>query len=157
MNRTMEGGTNQTENYRGFVISWQEPPITSAKWTANVATNSRSLLILMGGGGSKVIDGRDRTEMLANAQRHVDNLLARGRPSIPGDTATTVRDLFLEVLSKKTYNIPWPEIREHLISRGHDIGHSRIEESGTGNKYQLIFETGEKISFDGTDYHFVRS
>ena len=25
-------------DYRGFVISWQEPAMTSAKWTANVTS-----------------------------------------------------------------------------------------------------------------------
>lgn len=108
-------------------------------------------------GGSKVIDGRDRAEMLANAQRYIDSLLARARPHVLDETAKTVRDLFLEALSKKVHNVPWPEIREHLINRGHDIGHSRIEELGTDNKYQLVFQTGEKISFDGINYHFDRS
>jgi hypothetical protein len=157
MNSTMAGVTNRTENYRGFVIAWQEPPITSAKWTANVATDSARLLSLISGAGSKVIEGRDRDEMLANAQRYIDSLFAGARPNVPEETAKTVRDLFLEALSKKVHNVPWPEIREHLINRDHDIGHSRIEESGTDNKYQLVFQTGEKISFDGADYHFARS
>jgi hypothetical protein len=69
---------------------------------------------------------------------------------------TTVRDLYLEALAMKAKDVPWPQIREHLINRGHDIGHSQISELGAGHSYELTFETGEKISFDGTDYHLVR-
>jgi hypothetical protein len=116
--------------------------------TANVATESVHLLKLMGGNGSKVVDGRNRNNMLASARDYVDGLLG---------VKTTVRDLFLEALSKKTHEVPWGEIREHLIDRGHDIGHCRIEEVGASTKYELTFQTGEKISFDGADYHYDQS
>jgi hypothetical protein len=147
--------SNESQDYRGFTITWQDPPLTSAKWTANVASDSLHLFNLMGRNGAEIIDGQTRNEMLANAQSYIDKLLARSRLD-RSDTAS-VRDIFLEALSKKANDVPWPEIREHLINRGHDIGHSRIEEAGGDRKYQLVFQTGEKISFDGTDYHFIRS
>ncbi len=148
---------NPVENYRGFVISWIEPPLTSATWTSNVATESVRLLNLMGGKGCEVIDGRSRNEMLAKAHEYVDALLARTRPSVPDAATCTIRDIFLEALAKKAHDAPWPEIRAHLIGRAHDIGHAAFDESRLGNKYELSFRTGEKISFDGVDYRYTRS
>jgi hypothetical protein len=150
---TMPGVTNRNEAYEGFVISWQEPPQTSAKWSANVATDSFQLLQLMGGNGSKVIDAHTREEMIADAKQYIDNLLGRARSGVK----TTVRDLFLEALSKKVSGVPRHEIREHLINRGHDLGHAEIIAVGNDDKYELTFQSGDKISFDGNDYHFVRS
>jgi hypothetical protein len=74
VNITMKGVTNRSGDYRGFVISWQEPPLTGAKWTANVASNSPQLYALMGSGGATVIDGRTREEMLTNAKSYIDRL-----------------------------------------------------------------------------------
>ncbi len=72
---SMNEVVNKTEDYRGFTICWQEPPQTSAKWTANVASDSPHLFALIGGNGSKVIDGRTRDHMIANAKRYIDSLL----------------------------------------------------------------------------------
>jgi hypothetical protein len=72
---TMAGVANKSEEYKGFTISWQEPPITSAKWTANVATNSPSLFALTGRNGAEVKDGRTRDEMIAEAKKYIDGLL----------------------------------------------------------------------------------
>jgi len=58
----------------------------------------------------------------------------------------TVPDLFLEALTMKAQYISSPEIREHLINKGHDIGHSQITEVGNENSYELTFDTGEKDS-----------
>jgi hypothetical protein len=69
--------TDKTEDYKGFIISWQEPPLTSAKWTANVATENRHLLALIKGAG--IIDGRTREDMLAKAKQYIDDLL---KPSV---------------------------------------------------------------------------
>jgi len=69
----------------------------------------------------------------------------------------TVRDLFLDALAMKVQDVPWPKIREHLIDKGHDIGHSQITELAGGNGYELTFETGDVIRFDGTNYHFART
>ncbi|HJW42618.1 MAG TPA: hypothetical protein VJ476_15490 [Rhizomicrobium sp.] len=66
---------NMTEDYRGFVISWQEPPRTSAAWTANVASEEPDLYALMGGRGAKVIDGQTRGDMIAASKKYVDGLL----------------------------------------------------------------------------------
>ncbi len=65
----------KTEVYRDFTISWQEPPLTSANWTANVASEDRHLNGLMRRHGAKVIEGRTREEMIVNAKKYIDNLL----------------------------------------------------------------------------------
>jgi hypothetical protein len=142
------GGTRRTESYRGFLISWEDPPLTGAKWTASIATESANLLNLMGGNGAKVIDGLNANNMLAKARDCIDGLLG---------VKTTLRDLFVQAISKKAQDVPWHEIREHLINRAHDIGYTRIEEVGAGKKYELVFNDGQKISFDGQDFHFTRS
>jgi hypothetical protein len=66
---------DEREDYRGFVITWEEPPLTSTRWTANIASDSRQLLALLSGSDSVVIDGRDRVDMLATSKRYVDSLL----------------------------------------------------------------------------------
>jgi hypothetical protein len=68
-------GMNKTELYKDFTISWQEPPQTSAKWTANVASEDRHLYELMGRHGAEVVDSSNRNEMLGNAKRYIDKLL----------------------------------------------------------------------------------
>src|SRR4029077_14193904 len=46
-NITMPGVTHRTENYRGFIISWQEPPMLGGIWTAIIGTDFPQLLSLM--------------------------------------------------------------------------------------------------------------
>lgn len=74
-NVTMPGITLESENYKGFIISWQEPPMMG-QWTANVASDSPNLLALMKQNGSKVIPGRDRDDMIAASKKYIDGLLA---------------------------------------------------------------------------------
>lgn len=74
-NITMPGVVHEEEGYRGFIISWQEPPMMGNGWTANVATNSAQLLALMGSGGAKPILARTRDEMKAQAKQYIDDLL----------------------------------------------------------------------------------
>jgi hypothetical protein len=66
---------NKTEVYQGFIITWQEPPQSSAKWTANVATDDRRPYALMGQNGSEIIDGRTRDDMIAKSKQYIDSLL----------------------------------------------------------------------------------
>jgi hypothetical protein len=73
-NITMPGVTLKDENYRGFIISWQEPPMLG-RWTANVATNELNLLPLMKQHGAMVIDGRDHDDMIAASKKYIDGLL----------------------------------------------------------------------------------
>ena len=70
-NITMPGVTLKNENYRGFIISWQEPPMMG-RWTANVASDLPNLLTLIRQNGSTVIDGRDRDDMIAAAKKYID-------------------------------------------------------------------------------------
>jgi hypothetical protein len=69
--------TTKSMDYRGFTISWQEPPLTSAQWTANVASESPQLYTLMARSGAQVIDGHDRDDMLATSKMYIDSLLDR--------------------------------------------------------------------------------
>jgi hypothetical protein len=69
--------TTKSMDYRGFTISWQEPPLTSAQWTANVASESPQLYALMTRSGAQVIDGHDRDDMLATSKMYIDSLLNR--------------------------------------------------------------------------------
>jgi len=71
---------------------------------------------------------------------------------------TTVRDLYLEAQSMKERNVNPRQIRELLLDRGHQIGNMILNEIGQGETYVLVFSsTGEKIGFDGVDYHFAWS
>jgi hypothetical protein len=74
-NITMPCVTHHTENRRGFIISWQDPPRMSGMWEANVATDSPQLLSLMGRNGAEVIQAQTRDEMLAKARQYIDRLL----------------------------------------------------------------------------------
>jgi hypothetical protein len=65
----------KTEVYGGFTISWQEPPLTTAWWTANVASEDRHLYALMGHPGAEIINGGTRDEMIVAAKRYIDSLL----------------------------------------------------------------------------------
>jgi hypothetical protein len=76
MTITMPGVVNKSRNDRGFIVSWQEPPLTGAKWDGNVATDSPQLLALMGRNGAHVVEGRTRDEMLANADKYISSLLS---------------------------------------------------------------------------------
>lgn len=76
-NITMPGVTHRTENYRGFIISWLEPPMMGGIWTANVATESIQLLALMGHNGAEVIQAQTRDEMIAKSKQYVDRLLPK--------------------------------------------------------------------------------
>ena len=64
----------KNEAYKGYEISWPDPPMTSAKWTANVGSNDPHLYAEMGTHGLKVIDGQTRDEMIANAKAYIDGL-----------------------------------------------------------------------------------
>jgi hypothetical protein len=78
--------------------------MTSAGWSANVATDSARLSALMGNRPmTKVIMGRTLEEMMAEAKAYVDTLLDG---LVSSDHPTTVRDLFLEVLARRMATYP---------------------------------------------------
>jgi hypothetical protein len=66
--------TAPSVDYRGFVISWLEPPPATDKWTANISTEDAFFLRKMSRGPS-VITGRTRTEMLARARSWINKLI----------------------------------------------------------------------------------
>jgi len=67
---------NKNEKYKACEIDWIEPPLTSAKWTANVGSNDRAIATKMGN-QIKIIDGQTKEEMLAKARAYIDALLAK--------------------------------------------------------------------------------
>lgn len=62
------------EEYRGYAISWQEPPMTSAEWVVNVASDDRHLQDRIGK-GAKVISGQSRDDAITKAKAYIDGLL----------------------------------------------------------------------------------
>ena len=66
---------DETEDYRGFTISWEEPAFATAKWTANVTSEVAHLAALLRR-GVEIIEGRDRKQMMANCRRYIDSLFA---------------------------------------------------------------------------------
>lgn len=88
---------HRTEIYRGFEISWEDPPLTSDRWTVNIASNDPPLMAMLGS-SAKVIDAATRDETIAKAKRSIDHLLgpalleARGKSPLDhqGSTAPTL-------------------------------------------------------------------
>jgi hypothetical protein len=64
---------DETENYRGFKISWEEPDCADAMWTANVTSEVVHLAALLRR-GVEIIEGPDRDQMIANSKRYIDRL-----------------------------------------------------------------------------------
>jgi hypothetical protein len=62
------------KEHRGYIISWQEPPMNSAEWIANVASDDRDLQNKIGK-SAEVIPGQTRDEAIANAKAFIDMLL----------------------------------------------------------------------------------
>ena len=73
MTIAVPGVVKEIKGYRGFIISWQEPPLTSAKWTANIESESPHLAAFLRH-GVEIIDGRNRVDMVARAKSFIDNL-----------------------------------------------------------------------------------
>lgn len=76
MSITRPGVANRKELYRGFEITWQDPPLTGAAWTANIASEDRRLFQVLGSSGSKVVQMPTFDEMLASARASIDILLS---------------------------------------------------------------------------------
>jgi glyoxylase-like metal-dependent hydrolase (beta-lactamase superfamily II) len=68
------GEMERRKEHRGYIISWQEPPMTSAEWVVNVASNERDLQNKIGK-SAKVITGQTRDDAIANAKAFIDMLL----------------------------------------------------------------------------------
>jgi hypothetical protein len=66
----------KNEKYKECEIDWIEPPLTSAKWTANVGSNDRAIATKMGN-KIEIIDAPTKEEMLAKARDYIDRLLAK--------------------------------------------------------------------------------
>jgi hypothetical protein len=65
----------KTENHKGFVITWEDPPFLSGKWTASVGSNEL--------GHIKNIEGQTREDMLIKARQYIDDVLrAHGHASV---------------------------------------------------------------------------
>ena len=69
----------------------------------------------------------------------------------------SIRDVFIKALSMKVHDVPYTEIRMHLVTMGGEIGNRVVHEEDDDAGYQLTFASGEKIRFDGMDYHYDRA
>lgn len=67
----------------------------------------------------------------------------------------SVRDIFLGVLSRNSQKVPTIEIRAFILNAARDNGYD-LSESGDLDAFEIVFPTGETISFDGQDWRFDR-
>ena len=74
-----------------------------------------------------------------------------------GKARISARELFIKALSMKVHHVPAAEIRLTLIQRASESGNRVVHEKEDATGYLLTFASGEKIRFDGTDYHYQRS
>jgi len=54
--------------YRGFIVSWEEPPVSANKWDINVSPEDRENL-----GKTEAITGATLEDAWANARRFIDD------------------------------------------------------------------------------------
>ena len=73
MTITVPRVVKETKGYKGFTISRQEPPLTSARWTANIESESAHLAAFLRH-GVEIMDGSNRVDMIARAKRFIDSL-----------------------------------------------------------------------------------
>jgi hypothetical protein len=59
--------------YRGFIVSWKEPPVSANKWDINVSPEDRGKH-----GKTQVITGATLQEAWAKARKFIDDLLRPG-------------------------------------------------------------------------------
>lgn len=60
------------EEYKGFILSWQEPPIMGNMWQVTLCTDSWNLSAYLGSSGSIIFSGRDYDDAKTKARNHVD-------------------------------------------------------------------------------------
>jgi hypothetical protein len=70
----------------------------------------------------------------------------------------TVRDLHREAIAMKAQGVPPHEIGDRLVDIAHDNGYARVQKGGSGgggtpDTVQIVFTTGDVISFDGKEWH----
>lgn len=71
--------TTLEEEYKGYVLSWQEPPPTTANWQISIGSNdidfARLLEQATGNKGTHQIIGADKASALRAANEFVDGLV----------------------------------------------------------------------------------
>ena len=71
---------NPSERYRGYVISWQQPPLTAAGLEMKIASNEPDLQNRLedhsGIKGAHVIRARTVDEGLKSSKQYIDRMLA---------------------------------------------------------------------------------
>jgi alkanesulfonate monooxygenase SsuD/methylene tetrahydromethanopterin reductase-like flavin-dependent oxidoreductase (luciferase family) len=63
----------RAKSYKGFVMTWSEPPETSDRRTINIGSDDRRLFAKLGR-SSKVVAGATLEEALEKAKRFIDSL-----------------------------------------------------------------------------------
>lgn len=64
----------RAKEYRGYALSWQEPPAISRAWVVNVTSDNRDLQEMIGK-SSAAFSGLTRDDAIADAKAFVDKLL----------------------------------------------------------------------------------
>ena len=68
---------NKAEGYRGFVISWVEPRLTTEAWHVSVASNDRHLQSLIGLSAPVETDYSSLQGAIDKAKLRIDQAFAR--------------------------------------------------------------------------------
>jgi hypothetical protein len=69
-------------------------------------------------------------------------------------TMTTVRDIYVEVLSMMRQQLSLQEICRNVIEIWHAEHGGVVNERGSPRTAEFEFPTGEIVSFDGIDWHY---
>jgi len=62
----------RTELYKGFIMTWSDPPVNSSQWLINIGPGDRTLLAKLG--RTKVINAPILEEALENTKQFIDSL-----------------------------------------------------------------------------------
>jgi hypothetical protein len=65
----------KSEPYRGFILSWDDPPLLGSSWQVIVATEDDRLFPLLRRLASPVMSGTDFTDVLQQAKLAIDTLV----------------------------------------------------------------------------------
>jgi hypothetical protein len=62
------------DHYKGFVISWVEPPVSAHEWVLNISAKDKDKAGLTKLGRTEVIKGATLDEAVAKAKKFIDEL-----------------------------------------------------------------------------------
>jgi hypothetical protein len=66
-----------SQEYRGFIITYPQVPIDSARWIVNLSSNESRLNVQLRGGNEVFTDHRSLEGAIQKAKSRVDGILGR--------------------------------------------------------------------------------